>query len=163
MKRICKNCFLSATALKNFFCRLNGQAVKYPDGDCQCCITEDDVKAAKEECFLEKVFGASYDALVKPIPVPPKQTVVLWDLVRDQPQQLKDIYCIKLGPEKLHFEEEQLFQEPGTAQKSASGMITFLCENCGEYVLVPAEGVGRKVHWKCRACHQENCFEVDEE
>jgi hypothetical protein len=36
----------------------------------------------------------------------------------------------------------------------------FFCKNCGEDVLVPVSGVGKKIHWESVACHQQPCFEV---
>ena len=198
MKKICKNCFLSSTALMNYniFCGLNGQAVKYPDGWCRFCITEDDVEAARKEC-LEKRPESS--------PVPPMWKATLSDLEIDKMQLEKDILRIKLEREKLRLEKEKAIKNPPSfaeffdewlgklaaahgmsvsrlkedweaelvrglvkslpvyGQTNHAKMQTFLCENCGEYVLVPAEGVGSKVHWKCMACHQENCFEVAQE
>lgn len=164
MKSICKNCFLSSTALMNYniFCGLNGQAVKYPDGYCRFCITDDDVKAARKE-YLERKHRIKYSNL--------KRQAEMAEVVAS-------ILLIKLEREKLRLEKEQHFGcENGRmtssddfyrypsdqVKKTVSGMVTFFCENCGEYVLVPAEGVGKKVHWKCMCCHQENCFEVAQE
>ena len=215
MKRICKNCFLSATSLNNFFCGLNGKAVKYPESDCQRCITEDDVDAAREEYLngkysevvddlfqkIEDHFGVSYADLVKPIPnsVPTREKI---DLSPNKYPYMKleinisEESCARWSEEleraAARLEKVKSLQVPEELRRAAQGLFayytpgidhyrfksgrgstsskpapakneTFLCENCGKYVLVPAEGVGRKIHWICRACHQENCFEVAQE
>jgi len=178
MVRNCFNCFLAKTALMNdnIFCGLNGQAVKYPDtAVCRDCITDDDRLSAWAEDLAKK-----HDVVVGKIKL------------RDEMEKVKaDIHRVKLARKKLWLEKKQNSQYvefhnytlgkigaafgpsldpagrikplPSQLKTDHSQMQTFLCENCGEYVLVPEEGVGKKVQWKCMACHQENCFEVNKE
>lgn len=188
--RVCKNCFLAFTYhgqndfgihyLGKTVCFLNNKVVLDYSKSCKSCITVDDIKAAGREYFEEKRH--------KPGPAPPKREVTLSAMEKDRMRLENDILRIKRCREKLRLEKEKFFVIPDCGKleerpdidkkvfKSLkgkkffpflagrlSGNETFLCENCGEYVLVPAEGVGQKIHWKCQVCHQENRFEVAQE
>ena len=172
----CKDCYLAGPVGRfgqSKLCRLKGRYEMNRLQDCSEAITDSDVKAARKEC-LEKRPESS--------PVPPTRGKSFLEPAKYQYEIMKikrDILRIKLGREKLRLEKEKqschkngnlvssgiivCYPPPDKVKKTASGMTTFLCENCGEYVLVPAEGIGKKVHWKCMACHQENCFEAAQE
>lgn len=56
---------------------------------------------------------------------------------------------------------QELWGEIEEKLKVNEFLHTFLCQNCGEAVSIPSAQVGKKVHWKCMVCHQENHFDSD--
>jgi uncharacterized protein YlaI len=44
---------------------------------------------------------------------------------------------------------------------SYEAVESFLCQSCGEAVQIPSDQIGKKVHWKCMICHQENHLDSD--
>lgn len=188
--KVCQNCYLckeliNHPSLNKAYCLLVRRVVSSAVVDCPSAITGDDKTAAREE-YLEKKHGIGYASLSAwAEDLAMKYDVVVKSIkLRDEMAKVKaDILRVKLEREKLRLERELHWggkfsagdtslkhakaggglHETGGMVKPLPKMQTFLCENCGESVQICEESIGKKVHWKCMVCHQQNCFEVNKE